>query len=151
MSRSFSKRQMLALIMLFALTTLSGLPLAAQDSTEATFGPGTFNLLTPTAGLSDLSSYRATLTVSFDGTNGGQPQQWSRSYTLLVTQTPAARQLTIDASEGSAAQVYRAEVNNTHYERHGGDACVASASCNTRHVCPTMGTGRVSRQCNWRG
>ena len=44
MSRSFSKRQMLALFMLFALTTLPGFPSAAQDSTEATFGPGVFNL-----------------------------------------------------------------------------------------------------------
>ncbi len=124
MSRLISKRQMLALFMLFALTTLSGLPLAAQDSTEATFGPGVFDLLTPTAGLSDLSSYRATLNVSFDGTNSGQPQQWSRSYALLVTQTPAARQLTIDTS---AAQVYMADVNHTHYERQGSDPCVASA------------------------
>ena len=127
MSRSFSRRQMLALIMLFALTTLSGLPLAAQDSTEATFGPGAFNLLTPTAGLSDLSSYRATLTVSFDGTNVGQPQQWSSSYTLLVTQTPPAQQLTMDTSGDGSAQVYRAEVNGTHYQRQGDDPCVASA------------------------
>ena len=65
--------------------------------------------------------------MSFDGTNNGQPQQWSRTYALLVTQTPAARQLTVDTSEGGAAQVYMADVNNTHYEQHGSDPCVASA------------------------
>src|SRR5215813_8449344 len=98
MRRLISKPQMLALMMLFAFTMLSGYPAAAQESAtpessapaQMMFGPGSFNLLMPTAGLSDLASYRATLTLSFDGTKAGQPQQWSHTYTMLVTQSPAA-------------------------------------------------------------
>src|SRR5262245_9241149 len=105
MTRRFSRRQMFALCILFPLVALSGFPLAAQDTPEpvvpiqATFGSGPFNLLSPTVGLSELSSYQATLTISFDGTHAGQSEQWTHSYTMLVRQTPPARQLTVDVSE----------------------------------------------------
>jgi hypothetical protein len=124
----------------FFLLLLSTYVTTAQDATEeaaveiivisepfeVTFGPGPFNLLTPTAGLSDLSSYRATLTISFDGTNAGEPQQWSRTYTLLATQSPPARQLMIDDSD--TGQIYRAEIDGTLYERQADGICIASAA-----------------------
>ena len=144
MTRSYAARWGLALAVLLTLFVtlpmLSGDPSSAQDSPtlepnttaeatsepfEATFGPGPFNLMLPTEGLSGLSSYRATLTLSFEGTNAGQPEQWSRTYTMLVTQTSPARQLTIEKSED--APVYMAEVNDTFYERRGEDACIANA------------------------
>jgi hypothetical protein len=140
MTRSYAARWVLALAVLLTLFVtlpmLSGDPLSAQDSPtatpeatsepfEATFGPGPFNLMLPTEGLSGLSSYRATLTLSFEGTHAGQPEQWSRTYTMLVTQIPPARQLTIEKSED--APVYMAEVNGTYYERRGEDACTANA------------------------
>jgi hypothetical protein len=55
-------------------------------------------------GLSDLSSYRATLTISFAGAATGQPLEWTRAYTLLVSQNLPARQLTIDASDDPDGQ-----------------------------------------------
>lgn len=91
---------------------------------EVTFGSGPFSLFSPTEGLSDLASYRAALTVSFEGTNAGQDTQWSLTYTLLVTQS--ARQLTIENPEDTATQVYMAEVNNLSYERRAGSACAAN-------------------------
>lgn len=142
MIRSFLKPQIAALFVLVLLLLLSASVAAAQDTTteepdviaeatsepfEMTFGSGSFNLLSPTVGLSDLSSYRATLTVSFEGTNAGQTEQWMRTYTLLVTQTPLARQLTIENPEDAAAQVYMAEVNNISYQRRDGSACAANA------------------------
>src|SRR5215213_7048651 len=140
MTLALSKHRLFVVFAAFALAMLAG-SLAAQDTAtdepedtseatsepiEVTFGSGPFNLLTPTEGLATLSSYRATLTLSFDGMNAGQAEQWSRTYTMLVTQTPRARQLTIDKSE-EAAQVYMAEVNDTFYERQDGGDCIGSA------------------------
>src|SRR5688572_28887136 len=65
---------------------------------EITFGPGSFNLGDPAAGLADLPGSTATLTVSFDGTRDSQPEQWSRTHTLTVSGDPAGRMLTIAAS-----------------------------------------------------
>lgn len=90
---------------------------------EVTFGSGAFDLLSPMTGLSDLSSYRATLTVSFDGTIGEQPADWTRTYTLLTSQDTPARQLTIDASDG---RLMRAEIDGVFYEWQEGGLCVAS-------------------------
>lgn len=142
MTRSFLRPQFSALLMLALLLLLSTSFASAQEGTpdepeteivatsepfEAVFGSGPFNLLSTTKGLSDLSSYRATLTVSFDGVSAGQEAQWSRIYTMLVTQTPPARQLTIEYSEDSSAPTYIAEINNTVYERRDGSACAAKA------------------------
>lgn len=97
----------------------------ASEPFEVMFGSGPFDLRSTTQGLSELASYRATLTVSFDGMSEGQPQQWARTYTLLVTQSPPARQLLIENPEDSSVQVYRAVVDNTYYERRDGNPCIA--------------------------
>ncbi len=95
---------------------------------DVVFGPGAFNFPDPEAGLADLSSYKATLTLSFDGTRDGQTEQWSKTYEMLNTQEPAARQLTIektgDVSDLDA--VFMAEVDGAAYERRGGNACNAN-------------------------
>jgi hypothetical protein len=142
MTRSFLRLTFTAFFTLALLLLLSVYIVAAQEDTieepdnlivvtsepfEMTFGSGPFNLFAPAEGLSALSSYRATLIVSFEGTNAGQDEQWSRTYTMLVTQTPPARQLTIENSEDTDAQVYMAEVDNTAYERRDGNACFANA------------------------
>mgnify|MGYP000957633685 FL=1 len=85
------------------------------------FGPGSFNYLKPAAGLSTLSTYKATLSVSFLGTQAGQPRQWSKTYVMLATMKPLARQLTIEKS-GQVSDpdpVFMAEVDGAAYERHG--------------------------------
>src|SRR5262249_32288519 len=63
-----------------------------------TFGSGPFELADPRIGLADLSSYTATLTMSFDGTKDGNAYQWSKTYVMIVNKDPAARQLTIQKS-----------------------------------------------------
>jgi hypothetical protein len=95
------------------------------------YGPGTFNFLAPASGLSDLNSYRSTLTMSFAGNEGGKPSQWTNTYVMLVTGERAARQLTFSdlSADGAdtAAPVYRAELSGIAYEKHGDAACTSSA------------------------
>jgi hypothetical protein len=92
------------------------------------FGPGDFLLPDPKVGLADLSSYRATLILSFDGTRDGKANHWSITYVLLTEKDPASRQLTI-AKTGNLADlsaVFMAETDGVTYERLGNNACTAA-------------------------
>jgi hypothetical protein len=92
---------------------------------DVVFGPGAFNLPDTKAGLENLSSYKATLTLTFDGTKDGQTEQWSTTYIMLSTKEPVARQYIIqktgDSSDPDA--VFMAEVDGAAYERRGESAC----------------------------
>ena len=92
-----------------------------------TLGPGSFNLTQPTVGLSDLASYTATLTLTFDGRNAGQPSKWSIAYAMLVMKEPATRQVTIEkaGSFTDLSPVFMAEVDGASYEQHRQDSCTA--------------------------
>jgi hypothetical protein len=92
------------------------------------FGPGPFILADMKVGLSDLSSYKATLTYSFDGTQGGQAEKWSKTYVMLATKEPVARQLTIETTGNVPAPetVFMAEQNGASYERRGENDCIAT-------------------------
>lgn len=126
---------LLLLFIASACNAATGNAPAASQSSEVTvhanvtFGSGPFNLPDPKVGLSDLSSYSATLTMSFSGTQDGQAQQWSRKYVMLAAREPALRQLTlVDAgSSGAAQSVYMAELDGADYEVQGQNACTASA------------------------
>ncbi|HEX7540991.1 MAG TPA: hypothetical protein VF352_02575 [Anaerolineales bacterium] len=92
------------------------------------FGPGTYNFQDTKAGLSDLTSYKATLIMSFDGTQAGKTEQWSKTYVMLTTKEPAATQLTIEKT-GSLANldaVFMAEAAGAAYERRGTNTCNAT-------------------------
>ena len=69
--------------------------------------------------------------MSFSGTEAGQPSQWSNTYEMIAIRQPAARQMTIatagDEGEGSAAPVYRAELNGIAYQRRAETACTVGA------------------------
>ena len=96
---------------------------------DAALGAGSFDLPDPTVGLDSLATYTATLTLSFSGTDAGQPSEWSRTYTMLVGADPAVRQLTI-VSAGNVADpepVLMAEVAGTAYEQRGDAVCTAGA------------------------
>jgi hypothetical protein len=56
-------------------TSTSEMPANEQIDVQGNvaFGPGVFNHPEPAMGLAELSSYKATLTLSFDGTNAGLP------------------------------------------------------------------------------
>ena len=92
---------------------------------EITYGTGPLDYTDTKAGLSELLSYQAVLTLTFDGTRDGQPQKWSKTYTMLATKDPQARQLTIEtASDASNPDpVFLAEMNGMGYERRGETAC----------------------------
>jgi hypothetical protein len=66
---------------------------------ELVLGTGPFYLTDPRQGLDDLSSFKVALTVSFEGSEGGQPKEWSNSYVLLQTKEPLARLLTIESNQ----------------------------------------------------
>lgn len=122
---------LMSILVLIACTTGADAPTpGAEESTEeqffeVTFGPGPFSFPDTTAGLADLSSYKATLVLSFDGTRDGQPETWSKTYVMLNTQEPAARQLTIEKSGDNPdpEAVYMAEADGAAYERIGEDTC----------------------------
>ena len=93
------------------------------------FGPGPFTLSDPKVGLSDLSSYSATLAVSFDGTVNGQSVKWSRMYVMVASKNPAVRQLTIETSGDitDSEAVFMAELDGADYEVRGQNSCTAKA------------------------
>ena len=97
----------------------------AEDGIEVDveFGPGSFVLSDPLVGLANLSSYTATLTISFNGTRAGQAEQWSKPYVMLTTREPAARLLTV--SGGGGALVV-AEAQGASYERPAEGPCVGN-------------------------
>src|SRR5688572_12567562 len=100
----------------------------ASTPSEITFGPGSFDLPDPAAGLAELSGYRATLILSFDGTRDGQPDQWTRTYEMRTSQNPPARQLTIEGGEVALADQWMAEIGGVLYELNEQGGCVASLS-----------------------
>ncbi len=96
---------------------------------DVVFGSGPFDFPDPTAGLAQLSSYVATLTLTFDGTGNGKPQKWSKTIVMRASQKPASRQLTIDKTGDLAtlAPVLMAERDGMRYERLGKNRCTGSA------------------------
>ena len=78
-------------------------------------------------GLDGLSSYQATLTLSFTGTRAGQPSTWTKTYVIVSTKDPATEQLTIDKTGDLANldEVVLADVGATAYEHRGTHACTA--------------------------
>lgn len=117
-------------------TATADVPVATAEPGEIAaqaaipFGPGPFNLTDPAAGLAALAGYKATLTLSFVGTESGQSSQWSTVYVMSTTTQPAARQLSI-ASTGAAADpdpLTLTEAGGVTYEQRGASACTTSAS-----------------------
>lgn len=149
MTHLFSKRWTMLPFLLIPLLILSGCqtateapaPATAADTApdtqtsgavtvqgEVAFGPGSFNLPDATAGLAELSSYKSTLTLSFDGTEAGQPSQWSMTYVMLTGKESAERQLTIEKTGdiSDLDEVFMAEADGAAYEQRGENACNAN-------------------------
>lgn len=113
--------------------TSTDTPLEQENRTfdaEVTFGPGPINHPDTTTGLSDLSSYRATLTLTFEGKNAGQPYNLSKTYVTTVSKDPAFRQLTIQKTGElqDVSSLFTVDVDGTSYEKRGEDACLATAT-----------------------
>ncbi|MGD0750780.1 MAG: hypothetical protein ABSA23_05160 [Anaerolineales bacterium] len=148
MNHSLAKRALTSLFIFFLLLTvlacscsaLNGiLPATSQSGSQTgqvsaqenlTFGSGTFILSDPKVGLSDLSSYTALLTLSFDGTINGQPSKWSKKYVMLASKVPSFRQLTVDTSTVTSSNpdpVFIAELDGADYVVNAQNECSASA------------------------
>jgi hypothetical protein len=93
---------------------------------DIVFGSGPFDLMDPAVGLANLSSYQATLTISFTGTQAGQPSQDSHTYVMLTNRESSARQITVDAVNGNPAIFFKAEANGVSYELLDDGTCIGS-------------------------
>ncbi len=111
-----------------APTPDSQTPESETIQADVVFGSGPFNFPDTKAGLSDLTSYKASLILSFDGTRAGQTEQWSKTYVMLTTQEPVTRQLTLEKTGAFSDldTLFLAEANGTAYERRGENACHAN-------------------------
>lgn len=90
-------------------------------------GPGDVFLLDATEGLDTLASYRATLTVAFDGTKSGAPSSSTTTTTYSFVRDPGQYLLTVDhpADEASFLPDWEAVADGARYTRLD-DTCVAS-------------------------
>jgi hypothetical protein len=91
------------------------------------YGSGPYVLADARAGLTDLTSYKATLTISFDGTRDGNLEKWSKTFIMLTSKEPAARQLTIETAgdPNAASSRLMLEMNGMDYEKAGQAECFA--------------------------
>jgi hypothetical protein len=108
---------------------------------SVTTGSGPGNITATTAGLADLASYTATLTISFDGTNAAKPSKWSTTAVMMAAKEPAARQLTVTTT-GDAPDpttVFRAEMNGATFDKRGEESCVADVIGADPEAAPLMG------------
>jgi hypothetical protein len=91
------------------------------------FGPGSFDLPDPTAGLTALKGYRASVVVSFDGTIDGAPAKWASTSTMLRNRDRHAGQLTVENTGDIPAPdpAWLLESAGTAYRRDAAGTCTA--------------------------
>lgn len=104
---------------------ISGTPQVMEIDIE--LGPGSFDYPDAAVGLETLSSFKASLTVSFDGTEGGQARQWSNTSVLIYQKEPPARTLTFETTAvvENPEPAFRAEMNGAEYEQAADGNCFA--------------------------
>lgn len=132
--KSLSKPWPLVLLIILPLLVLSACSSGAggpplEPEADLVYGPGDFIFPETNAGLADLSSYKATLTLTFDGTRGGQAEHRTETYVMVSTKEPAARHLLI-VTAGAVPElepVFLAEEDGAAYEQRGENACSATA------------------------
>lgn len=114
----------------------------ASGSQGSGRGSGSQDLSNPAVGLDSLQSYRAVLTLSFDGSSAGTKSQWSRTYTLVVDRTDGTRLLSI-ADQGFAPEasldgwaVGTARQMLINQNGAGGACSAAAASADNQPVLP---------------
>jgi hypothetical protein len=90
-------------------------------------GPGDFVLLDPAVGLAGLSSYRSSLTVSFEGKASGTAKQWTNTSTMVRRADPAAAVTTSDVTGDTdpPAVSFAAEAEGTAYLLDRNGKCTA--------------------------
>lgn len=107
----------------------AGEPNAEPAANEALRGPGAFDLTEPAAGLDQLSHYSAVLSLSFDGTQQGNPYVVKETYRLSVDQDQDARFLTIESTDaaGNTVNTFTGKASAVRYTQGAADQpCHAS-------------------------
>ena len=107
-------------LMLLAACSSPASPASPSSSPVPTPGVTT-GLTDPAQGLSALHSYRASLRLSFDGTQLGGPSKWSQNFTMMVSDAPKTRLMKTESTGlGQQASYYPAltgEMNDVNYTR----------------------------------
>ncbi len=109
--------------------TGSGAPPAGPAGSAVVGGPRAVE--DPAAGLGSLPAYRASLSVSFAGTQAGQPASWSQEYSLTSIAASRVRMLAYtQAGLGNAPAPYAAlegHAGTVHYLRRAtGEPCTGA-------------------------
>ena len=101
---------------------------APATGSQAQIGSGDFILTDPRVGLDSLTSYRGTLTVSFDGTAAGQQVKWSSTSVLARISDPASALLTIERTGDleAADPDLVAEAEGLAFQRGAGGSCASN-------------------------
>lgn len=101
---------------------------APTTGSNAQIGSGDFILADPRVGLDALTSYRGTLTVSFDGTAAGKQVQWSSTTVLTRISEPASALLTIERTgdTDAADPDLVAEAAGSAFQRDASGSCASS-------------------------
>lgn len=101
---------------------------APATGSNAQIGSGDFVLADPGVGLDSLTSYRGTLTVSFDGTAAGQHAQWSSTSVVTRVSDPASALLTIERTGDldAADPDLVAEAAGLAFQRDAGGSCASN-------------------------
>jgi hypothetical protein len=107
-------------------------PPAQPPAAEPTADPDTLELSNVTAGLSELNSYKASFTMTFEGQEGGQPKTNTLAFTEEFVKEPAAKRTIItgfgamlggaDNSNTSEGGIESIEVGGKMYSKMG-DIC----------------------------
>jgi hypothetical protein len=96
------------------------------SETSFEFGPGTYYLDDPSVGLDQLSSYRATLVINFQGSRNGQAEEWSKSLEMTASRGEEPfRQVNFSANGADADQHFMADANRLRYEKIDSGECSA--------------------------
>jgi hypothetical protein len=108
-------------------------------------GPGDFALADPADGLAELDSYRATLTVTFDGTEAGGGRRWTSTTSLDHSRDPSTTALTVThgGDLGPADPSLQAELGGVSYVVAAQLGCVAAPLDPASAIRPRLEPARV--------
>ena len=108
-------------------------------------GPGDFVLADPADGLAELDSYRATLTVTFDGTEAGGGRRWTSTTSLDHSRDPSTTALTVThgGDLGPADPSLQAELGGMSYVVPAQLGCVATPLDPASAIRPRLELARV--------
>lgn len=115
------------LLLLTAIATMfaCALPASIAPGSPSGGSNASLDIPEPAASLDQLSSYRGEVVVSFKGTRGGQPYEWTENWLVARTTDPQAYLVTLDMPGEEAPSTggwLRGQVSGVAYARSGREA-----------------------------